>query len=442
VDSSANLALPYIVPSQAQKHVTHNEALRILDSLTIPSVQERTLTAPPPSPEAGERQIVGNGASGVWSGKDGQIAAWQDETWVFYQAQSGWFVWCVAENGFLVRGANIWSLYAPIVENAAKFGINATADTTNRLTVSSPSTLLNHAGTDHRLVINKQATGDAASLLFQNSFSGRAEIGLVGNDSLAFKVSGDGSNFVSALTINPTTGVVSLPKSSFVRDYSANLFQDSGRFAGAGSTGITIGAFSFPNYFTHFNGATTVSVAKFIHNNTDNGGTAGVLHSEVAALVNKIRDAGASRRYGNEFWVAEVTAGAGTSGSPISVGGASGRLCLFSRHMIRLPAMTFHTYLRATTGTTLIQQFPGQVLIMNGQSLPGSLALTPAMGWISLSIQDQQDPRSNYGYVPGALNVYADPGVKFLMACPAIMPGITPINPDIGIIAALNSWTV
>jgi hypothetical protein len=442
VDSSANLALPYILPSQAQKHVTHNEALRILDSLTIPSVKERTLTAPPPSPEAGERQIVGIGASGVWFGKDGQIAAWQDETWVFYQPHAGWFVWCVAENGFLVRGANAWSLYAPVVENAAKFGINATADTTNRLTVSSPSTLLNHAGTDHRLVINKQATGDAASLVFQNSFSGRAEIGLVGNDSLAFKVSSDGVNFVSALTINPANGAVSLPNSGFLHNYAVNLFQDSGRFAGAGATSITVGAFAFPTYFTHYNGSAAIGLGKFIHNNTDNGGSAGSLQADVAALVNKTRDAGATRRYGNEFWVAQVTAGSGTTGSVFSHAGASGRLCLYSRQMIRLPSMTFHGYLRSTNGTTLIQQFPGQKLIVDGQVQGSHVALTPGMGWISLAIQDQQDPRTTYGYTPGTLNIYADAGVKLLLACPALMPGITPVNPDVGLVAALNSWTV
>ena len=33
MENSANLQLPYIMPSQAQKHVTHNEAVRTLDAL-------------------------------------------------------------------------------------------------------------------------------------------------------------------------------------------------------------------------------------------------------------------------------------------------------------------------------------------------------------------------------------------------------------------------
>ena len=36
--TSPVLSLPYIQPAQAQKHVTHNEALRILDAITQLSV--------------------------------------------------------------------------------------------------------------------------------------------------------------------------------------------------------------------------------------------------------------------------------------------------------------------------------------------------------------------------------------------------------------------
>ncbi|KKM25255.1 hypothetical protein LCGC14_1596850, partial [marine sediment metagenome] len=49
-DVSANLTLPFLQPSQAQKHVTHNEALQRLDLLVQLSVLDRDLTAPPGSP--------------------------------------------------------------------------------------------------------------------------------------------------------------------------------------------------------------------------------------------------------------------------------------------------------------------------------------------------------------------------------------------------------
>ena len=44
-DISTHLLLPYILASQAQKHVTHNEALRLLDAMVQLSVLDRDLTA-------------------------------------------------------------------------------------------------------------------------------------------------------------------------------------------------------------------------------------------------------------------------------------------------------------------------------------------------------------------------------------------------------------
>ena len=62
-DATTHLLLPYILAAQAQKHVTHNEALRLLDGLVQLSVLDRDLTAPPGSPTDGDRYIVGSGAT-------------------------------------------------------------------------------------------------------------------------------------------------------------------------------------------------------------------------------------------------------------------------------------------------------------------------------------------------------------------------------------------
>ena len=50
-DETVNLALPYILSAQAQKHVTHNEALRRLDGLIQLVLQSETAT-PPGAPAA------------------------------------------------------------------------------------------------------------------------------------------------------------------------------------------------------------------------------------------------------------------------------------------------------------------------------------------------------------------------------------------------------
>jgi hypothetical protein len=33
MDQTENLKIPYILPSQAQKHVTHNEAIKAIDAI-------------------------------------------------------------------------------------------------------------------------------------------------------------------------------------------------------------------------------------------------------------------------------------------------------------------------------------------------------------------------------------------------------------------------
>ena len=90
VEETPNLALPYILPSQAQKHVTHNEALRRLDALVHLAVVSRGSGAPPALPGEGDRYIVGHIATAGWSGHESEIAAWQDGAWVFYAPQPGW----------------------------------------------------------------------------------------------------------------------------------------------------------------------------------------------------------------------------------------------------------------------------------------------------------------------------------------------------------------
>ena len=93
-------------------------------------------------------------------------------------------------------------------------GINATADTTNRLTLAADATLLNHDGDGHQLKINKASAADTASLLYQDAFSGRAELGLAGDDDFHFKVSADGTTWKEAILIDRSTGSVSFPHTS------------------------------------------------------------------------------------------------------------------------------------------------------------------------------------------------------------------------------------
>ncbi len=93
MSETPNLNMPYILEAQAQKHVTHNEAIRSLDALVQLVVEDRTLDAPPATPQEGARYIIASVASGVWTGKETQIAAWQDGAWAFFIPNTGWQAW-------------------------------------------------------------------------------------------------------------------------------------------------------------------------------------------------------------------------------------------------------------------------------------------------------------------------------------------------------------
>ena len=213
-DITPNLHLPYLIAAQAQKHVTHNEAIRSLDAVVQLSVVDRAHTAPPATPAEGERYIVAGGATGVFADHVGQIAAWQDGGWLFRAATTGWIAYVAAENIAVVWTGSAWiglPLSAGSIDNADHIGVNAVADATNRLSVSAAATLLNHAGAGHQLKINKAASEQTASLLFQDAFSGRAEVGLAGDDNLHVKVSADGATWREAIVVDRTSGVVSFP---------------------------------------------------------------------------------------------------------------------------------------------------------------------------------------------------------------------------------------
>lgn len=105
---STNLLLPYIAASQAQKHITHNEALRLLDGVVQLSVLDRNLTAPPGSPADGARYLVASGATGAWAGWDGSIAMWSDGAWYRLLPRSGWICWVQDESLAIVWTGSAW----------------------------------------------------------------------------------------------------------------------------------------------------------------------------------------------------------------------------------------------------------------------------------------------------------------------------------------------
>lgn len=200
-DTSPILSLPLIQAAQAQKHVTHNEAVRMLDVIVQLSVLTATATTPPASVNDGDRFIVASGATGDWAGKDHNIA-WQEAgIWQFVTPNQGWRADVADVIDELRFDGSQWVSSTPTTNSVDLVGVNTTADTINRLAVASDASLLSNDGSSHRLKINKAASADTASLLFQSNWTGYAEFGLAGDNDFRIKTSADGIVWNEALMV-------------------------------------------------------------------------------------------------------------------------------------------------------------------------------------------------------------------------------------------------
>lgn len=272
-DLTPHLGLPLLEAAQTQKHIPLNEALARLDALVHLAAASRSQSAPPLSPAEAARWIVGPAPTGAWSGHAGQIAIFQNGGWSFAAPVEG-MIARIADEGvaFLYDGA-AWTPLAsgsgaglapalaslvPLTpapdqlpyyasgsaaalttlsaagrsligaadalsarealslgasQNVAFGGLGlggSTPDATNRLVVAAPAALFTHAGAGVQFKINKAAAVDTASLLFQNNWAGRAEMGLAGSDDWSLKTSANGSSWVEAIKVAASTGALTL----------------------------------------------------------------------------------------------------------------------------------------------------------------------------------------------------------------------------------------
>ncbi len=444
-DTTQRLSLPYILPGQAQKHVTHNEAIRALDSLIHASVLGRNITALPSAVSNGDYYLIGDQAGGVFAGKDNQLAGFVDGAWMFHPPVQGLIVNIEDEALSVIWRNGAWQDFGAggVIDVSTLsfdiFGINGTADNYNRLLLNSAASLFNHDGAGHQLKINKSGQADTASVLFQTGFSGRAEMGLAGEDDFSFKVSPDGTNWSAAITIDAATGKADFPNTNIAQKDVLNLYPSHGRFAL--ERGITISAFVAPNYYTYGNGTIISEGGKFIHNNNIFGGTSGTMNTDAVDLISKIRSP-AHKRYGVEFYIAKFSMGATTTGSPLNDGSSNYYYSLVSKLTLRPSALTTHHYVRAITTDIMYRAYPGQTLFIDGVKHTTSQVISPSDGWVSVSIQDNIDPYNSFGYQPNFTAIHCKTaGDEYLIACPCVTTGLINVDVNAGLIMSFDNWS-
>jgi hypothetical protein len=216
-----HLALPLLAAAQAQKHVTHNEALALIDALAQLSIDARNVTIPPAEPDDGLRLIVGPGASGAFAGQDGAIAWFDAGAWRFITPKAGFLAYDAGEAALLMHDGAAWRDLEELIafpEIYDQLGIGTAPDAQNPFAAKLNAALFAARETgeggsgDLRLVLNKETAGNSGGFLFQRGWSARAEFGLLGDDDFTLKVSPDGSVWQDAFSVDAATGSVSFPR--------------------------------------------------------------------------------------------------------------------------------------------------------------------------------------------------------------------------------------
>lgn len=130
---TARFSLPLLAVAQAQKEVTHNEALTLLDALVAPAVEAGPQNDPPPAPLAGQAWLVGAVPTGAWAGAAGSLALWTAGGWRFVAPRAGMRVIRLDDGLCLCFDGAIWSVPPAIAAPAG----GAVVDTEARAAIGA-----------------------------------------------------------------------------------------------------------------------------------------------------------------------------------------------------------------------------------------------------------------------------------------------------------------
>ncbi|MCC5997279.1 MAG: DUF2793 domain-containing protein [Oceanicaulis sp.] len=221
-DATPRLSLPWLMPAQAQKHVTVNESLGRLDALVHARALSASETIQPADPAPGDAYILPEGAQGEdWAHFDPGALVWfQDGAWQGAAPRAGLIVYVADAGALTVHDGTQWRDSGALIAALSyldRLGVGTEPDDVNRFAAKLNTALwtaltTGEGGTgDLRYTLNKEGADHVLSLLFQSGWSGRAELGLVGDDDISLRVSPDGADWIEALRVERATGAAHMP---------------------------------------------------------------------------------------------------------------------------------------------------------------------------------------------------------------------------------------
>lgn len=230
------------MPSQAQKHVTHNEAIQTLDIVTQLAVLAIYKSAPDALPERGACYILSSDPSGDWAGYPNQIATYENPGWIFITPQAGWTAYDLqTQRHYIFDGTNWAAQTTTQLGNIEHFalgtGISDDAPFTAKLnTALWQAVSAEDGGTGSFVHISdKSSERDDLGQILQSGGQTRAVIGLFGSDDFRISVSPDSENFYDAMRVSRHTGAIEQPNlPRFIAYTNYNNYISEGRWTKLG----------------------------------------------------------------------------------------------------------------------------------------------------------------------------------------------------------------
>ncbi|WP_306148897.1 MULTISPECIES: DUF2793 domain-containing protein [unclassified Roseibium] len=226
MSTTARHKLPLIAASQAQKEITHNEALSVLDALSHLAVLDRGLTAPPAASD-GDSYIVASGGTGDWTGQDGNIAHYADGAWMFLVPFIGLIAFISDEGTLAVYTATGWANYGALLSQVATLSRTPSGAESRMCTVEEELSGLSGASVDTTIVIPNRAVVWCVST--------RTTTAITGATSYDCGIAGEASKFGGSLGIaEGSTNAGVIGPQAFYSDTNVRLSANGGSFtAGA-----------------------------------------------------------------------------------------------------------------------------------------------------------------------------------------------------------------
>jgi hypothetical protein len=106
------LKMPLLTAAQAQKEMTHNEALALADIAIQAVIVAVAPAVVPATPAIGQCWIVGASPTGAWAGHSGSIACWTSGGWRFVAPFEGMQAWSLSDALIVRRTASAWVMGA------------------------------------------------------------------------------------------------------------------------------------------------------------------------------------------------------------------------------------------------------------------------------------------------------------------------------------------